>query len=162
MDGKTLADGITNKLDELIRLCEDIDEQTASKAPVGRWSPKEIVSHLLGAPTRGMLPAFRRFIEEETPRLDVEPANPHYTAERSATSFFQLLSQLRKEYTDIAEFTAALSEGQLSRKAHVPAFKESPFGEYMTLETFISILGDSHLKSHTDHMQEILDLLRKT
>jgi hypothetical protein len=162
MDGKILAGGIRSKLDELIRLCDNINEQTASQAPEGRWSPKEILSHLLGAPTKGMMHAFRLFIEEENPRLDVEPANAHFTAERKATSLSQLVSQLRKEYGDIAEFTDTLSKDQLSRKAHVPAFKESPFGEYITLETFISILGESHLKSHIDHMQEILDLLRKT
>jgi hypothetical protein len=37
--------------------------------------------------------------------------------------------------------------------------KESPWGEYLTLESLISVLGESHLHSHSSHMREILQAL---
>jgi hypothetical protein len=43
-----LAQNIREKIEELKRVCEGLDENTTSSAPAGRWSPKEILSHLLG------------------------------------------------------------------------------------------------------------------
>jgi hypothetical protein len=37
--------------------------------------------------------------------------------------------------------------------------KETPVGEYPTLAQWISVIGDHHLGSHTDHMREILEEL---
>ena len=48
MNGAQLSEAIRQKAGEFRRLCDGIDEATASRAPSGRWSPKEIVSHLSG------------------------------------------------------------------------------------------------------------------
>ena len=46
--GNRLAQSIRQRIEELKKVCEGADESTASRAPARRWSPKEILSHLLG------------------------------------------------------------------------------------------------------------------
>ena len=54
--GKQLAQNVRQKIEGLKKVCEGIDENTASRAPEGRWSPKEILSHLSGPEGSGHLP----------------------------------------------------------------------------------------------------------
>jgi hypothetical protein len=156
MEGKELAQGIRKRVDEFKKICDGIDEETASRAPEGRWSPKEIVSHLLGPEGVGMMPGFKVFLEQDTPRLDIEPGNSYFSPTRAQMSFSQLLAQFDEEYQGIANFISGLSPEQLGRKAHIPAFKESPMGEYLTLEAFVDAVASWHAGFHTDHMREIL------
>jgi len=158
-EGTELSQMIRSKLEQLKTLCKGVDEATASRAPAGRWSPKEILSHLCGPEGVGFMPAIKTILEQDTPRLDIEAENPFFTEKRSKMTFAQLLRELEGEYDRMADFVTGLSDRQLSRKAHVPLFKEAPFGEYPTLATFIRILGEHHMGSHIDHMREILQAL---
>ena len=151
-----LSQVIHQKKEDFKKLCRGIDEETASRAPSGRWSLKEIVSHLCGPDGTGHMPGFRAFLEQDTPRLDIEVENPFFSEKRSRMTLTELLDEFDREYASIAEFATGLSEEQLNRKAHIPMLKDSPFGEYPTLAAWIRLIGDGHLGMHTDHMREIL------
>ena len=85
MNGAQLSEAIRRKAGEFRRLCDGIDEATASRAPSGRWSPKEIVSHLSGAEGGGFMTSIKAFLDaghpggRAAPRADpaFRQARPH-------------------------------------------------------------------------------------
>ncbi len=114
---------------EFRRMCEGLDEESSSRAPEDRWSPKQIVSHLCGPEGVGHLPGLKAFLEKDTPLLDVKPENPYWSEGRTRMTLSELLSEFGREYSEIAAFVEGLSEEQLSRKAHIPMLRESALGE---------------------------------
>src|SRR3972149_11342489 len=101
--GNQLAQSIRRRIEELKKVCEGLDESTASRAPAGRWSPKEILSHLWGPEGSGHLPILQAFLDRETPTIDIEPENPFYSEKRSRMTFAQLLSEVEREYDRISK-----------------------------------------------------------
>ena len=155
-EGIELAEIIRKKVGELSGLCDGIDEAVASRAPKGRWSPKEIISHVSGREGEGLMPALELYLKEDTPLLELEAANPFFTGKRQQMTMADLLSGMKGEYKRMAELVSTLSAEQLARKAHVPLFKETPIGEYPTLAVFVRALVEHHIGYHIDHMKEIL------
>ena len=154
-----LANSIRQKVEEMNRLCKGLSEQNASRAPEGRWSPKQIISHLCGPEGVGHLPALGLILEQETPLIDLKAEDPFFTGKRTGMTMSELLAEFNKEYLQIADFVTGLSEAQLQRKARVPLFRESELGEYPTLAGFVGGLTDYHLDFHIKHMQEIIQAL---
>jgi hypothetical protein len=159
-DGATLVGLIEAELLQLKELCAGIDEQTAGAAPEGRWSPKQILSHLCGPEGTGIMPSLMKFFEEE-PRIDIVPEDPFYSDNRAKMTLEQLMSEVDMEYSRIAGFASALDATLLGRKAHVPLLKSSPIGDHPTLGEWIEMMAVSHLTFHIGHLKEILQQLGK-
>jgi len=158
-DGKQIAHAVRTKMAEFRKICERLDEETASLAPEGRWSPKQIVSHLCGPEGIGFLPTLKAFLEKDTPQINTEAENPFWTGRRTRMTLRELLAEFDREYKGMAGFVEGLSEEQLSRKARIPMLKESPLGEYPTLAQWVLGLSDFHVGFHVDHMREIMQSL---
>jgi len=161
IDARQLSQTIRQKAGEFSRLCDGIDEATASRAPEGRWSPKEIVSHLCGAEGGGFEKMIKAFVDEDTPEIDLHPGETQLTERRARMSFAQLLQEFDKGYDGLADFVSRLSPRELARKARIEALKETPLGEYPTLAAFLQGVAEHHLNFHIDHMREILQALGK-
>ena len=160
-EGRRLSENIRQKVEEMKQLCEGLDEETASREPADRWSPKQIISHLCGPEGADFTITIKNILEHDTPRVDIDPGNPFFSKSRSQMSMSGLLSYFEKRYNQIAASIEGLSKDQLARKVHVPAFKEAPMGEYLTLAELIGIMGVKHVESHMIHMREVLQELGK-
>ncbi len=155
-DGKEIAQGVRAKMAEFRKACEGLDEESSSRAPEGRWSPRHIVSHLCGQEGVGHIPMLKSFLEQNTPEIELRVEDAFWSGRRKDMSLAELLGAFEREYTDIAGFVEDLSAEQLSRKAHIAALKDSPLGEYPTLAQLTVGLSTYHISFHIDHMREIL------
>ena len=158
--GSQLAREIQQRVAALIQVCQGVDENLASRAPADRWSPKQILSHLSGPENTGHLPILTAFVDKDIPTIDLDTENPFFSETRARMSFKELVAECEKNYQRIADFTAKLTEEQLARKAHIPKMKDSPLGEYPTLDGMINGLGEYHVQYHIDHLREILAALK--
>ena len=136
-----------------------MDENLAARAPKDRWSPKEILSHLSGPEGTGHLALLKAFLDRDLPSIDLDAGNPFFSENRARLSFGELVAECEKNYERVANFAAGLSDAELGRKAHIPELKDSPLGEYPTLDGMISGLGEYHIQFHIDHLREILAAL---
>jgi hypothetical protein len=157
--GNELAHVIRQKVVALKQVCQGVDENLASRAPADRWSPKQILSHLCGPEGVGHLPLLRAFVDSDIPLIDLDTENPFFTEHRAAMSFSGLVAECELNYQRVADFAAELNEEQLARTAHIPKLKDSPLGEYPTLDGMIYGLGEYHIHFHIDHLREILAAL---
>ena len=157
--GKELAKIIRRKVADLKLVCQGVDEDLASRAPADRWTPKQILSHLCGPEGVGHLPLLRAFVDSDVPMIDLDTENPFFTELRAAMSFSELVAECELNYQRVADFAAELTEEQLARTAHIPKLKDSPLGEYPTLDGMIYGLGEYHVQFHIDHLREILAAL---
>ena len=151
-----LAGMIRRKAAGLIEACREVDENLAARAPGDRWSPRLIISHLCGPEGTGHTALLRAFIDSDTPLLDLNAGNPFYTEKRATMSFSELLAECAANYQQVAGFIEGLTDAQLERTAHIPELKETPLGEYPTLAAMINGLGEFHIQSHIEHLNEIL------
>jgi hypothetical protein len=155
-EGAQLAQVIRQKVDDFKQVCQGIDESRAGRAPAGRWSPKQIVSHLCGPEGTGFMPTVKAILEQDTPLLDIEAENPFFTGKRASMTLAQLVSEFEGEYGRLAEVAEGLTPEQLKRKAHIPLLKETALGEYPTLAGWINGLSEYHVGFHIEHMKEVL------
>ena len=157
--GNQLAQEIRQKVAALKQVCQGVDENLASRAPTDGWSPKQILSHLCGPEDVGHMPILRAIVDSDTPMIDLDTDNPFFTDNRARMSVSELVAECEMNFQRVANFAAERTEEQLARKAHIPKLKDSPLGEYPTLDGMISVLGEFHFQDHIDHLREILAAL---
>jgi hypothetical protein len=155
--GEALAERLERQAAQVRQACAGLDEATAARTPPGedRWSAKQVISHLCGPEATGHTAGLRRFLDEETPLLDIEAGNPFYTARREQESLRELLSDFEAEFGRIAAFVRPLTDDQLGRKARIPMLKESPLGEYPTLGQWVGAIADFHTGFHLEQLGRI-------
>ena len=92
-----LAETIRRNAEGLKRLCEGLDEETASRAPGDRWSPKQIISHVCGPEGVGYMPTITAILEQDTPLLELDPGNPFFSEKRARMTVAELLAEFDGE-----------------------------------------------------------------
>jgi hypothetical protein len=152
--GTKLAQGIRAKMAELRSACAEVKD--ADAAPQGRWTPREIVSHLAGREGAGYLATLRRFLDEDVPHIDIVPEQTHLNEARRAMPFAALVELAVHEFERIASAVETLSEAQLARTARIPLFKDRPIREYPTLAAMANGFGMYHVQMHIEHLREVL------
>jgi hypothetical protein len=135
----------------IVRAMDDVD---ASRRPdPGTWSAREVISHLCQSDNESFLDGIGRFVLEETPEIEVTPGITHYTAERHAMALADLVDAFERQYEQIADYVARLSEVQLARRARIALLKDSPFGEYPTLAEWLRAISGMHLQGHLEELR---------
>jgi len=156
VSGPSLQQQMNQKVEEIKQAVSAIDEQKALKRPgEGEWCAKEVLWHLTGEEHALTTFEMERFLKEETPELGVEPGRTPYNEDRGKVPVEELVSRVERQYTEVGNFLAGLSEEQLNRKAHVPFLKETPLGEYPTLGQWAIGLINFHLNDHVQQLKSL-------
>ena len=150
----SLRDKVEQRLSELDEALAGMDEGKASeRSAEGEWCCKEVLSHLMGDEGESYVAGLRRFIDEDTPLIGVMVGLPYYTPARQAISLAEMRAGVRRQYQEVADFLADLSDEQLSRKAQIPLLKDTPIGEYATLAQWVGALLNLHLPNHINQVR---------
>ena len=149
----SLHNAVDQRIRELGEAVTAFDEESSGRRPAeGEWCCKEVLSHLMGDERANAVTNFRRFLDEDAPLIGIVSGLPYYTPARQAMSLTELREAVWRQYHEVADFLGGLSDEQLARKARVPLLKDTPIGEYPTLEQFVGGLTNFHL---TDHINQI-------
>jgi hypothetical protein len=149
----SLKDQLDARIREIEQAVSGTPEEKASQAPEGEWCAKEVLTHLAGSEAESFFDGVRLFVEEDTPQLGTTPGDPYFTGNRPNASVDELLAAVTRQYRELATWVGGLTEEQLSRKAHAPAFKETPLTEYPTLQLWLGAIINYHLPAHIQQLQ---------
>lgn len=150
----SLKDALDQKMSELSEALDGLDEARAGQRPSdSEWCCKETLSHLLGEEGEDIVGMFRRFLDEETPLIGIVTGLPYYTPERQKMSLIELRDAVATRFGRLGDFLAGLTEEELTRKARVPLFKDTPFGEYPTLAQTAAAVINVHLPDHISQIR---------
>jgi hypothetical protein len=150
----TVASTLRQQMDELGAIVAAMDEGAASRrAADGSWSVKECLSHLHGADGDTILDRVRRFFDEETPEIDIEPGVTHFDASRQAMTVEQLVGRVQAQYRAIADVVAVASAEDLGRKAHISLLAQTPVGDHPTLEQWVGVISGMHVAGHLEELR---------
>jgi hypothetical protein len=153
--GSTFVDALNSKVQEFEAALAGVTEEEAGQPLDGDWTIRHVLSHLLDFEGPGLAARLRRFIDEDTPALDVNVDDPAYTPARQEMSYAQLLDAVREQYADFATFLEGCTEEQFSRRARLPEyFKASPLTDTPTLAQWSMGLIQFHLAAHIAQIRE--------
>ncbi|MBE0616496.1 MAG: hypothetical protein IH608_01030 [Proteobacteria bacterium] len=114
-----------------------------------------MISHLCGPEATGHTGGLRRFLDEDTPLLDIKAGDAFYTPGWEQKSIDEPLSDFEAEFARVVRFVRPLSDGRLSRKARIPMLNKFPLGEYPTLGQWVGALAEFHVGFHLEQLGKI-------
>lgn len=150
---------LQSQLDDKIKQIQDavagLSNDQASVSPTaGEWSVNEILSHLCGDEQLSFHQGLERFLAEDTPEMDLTPGQSYLSEARQSASVDQLLADVVRQYSEMSGWIGNLTPDQLQRTAHLPNFKETPLGDYPSLQLWIGAIINFHLMDHVQHLQK--------
>jgi hypothetical protein len=151
----SLKEQLEERLRTIEQLTASLSEEQAAQAPEGEWCVKEVLSHLAGEETETFYDGIRRFLDEDTPEYRITPGDSYFAGGRANASVAELARHVIEQYRRVGEIVGSLTEEQLARKAHLPAFKETPLGEYPALGVWVAGIINYHLPSHIEQLQAL-------
>jgi hypothetical protein len=154
--GTALSEQLAEKISELKEVASAIDEVNAVRRPAdGEWCAKEVLSHLAGDDSSTVVDRLNRFVIEDTPEIELTPGVSAFGPARENAPLPELISQVKSQYGALGTFLSGLADEQFGRKAHVPALKDTPFGEYPTLGQWAGFLINVHLGGHINQLRAL-------
>lgn len=149
-----LKQALESKVTEINELVGTVDESRALHSPApGEWCVKEVLTHL--GVDSVVIQSFRRIVEEDMPLIEIVPGQSHFDDTQRARPISDILVEVETRYRDLAEFLGSLNAEQLQRKGHIPLFKQTPFGEYPTLEQWAAGMINFHLAGHIQQLRNL-------
>jgi hypothetical protein len=146
---------LQRQLEDKVQQIEDAVEH-AGKAPApGEWSAREVLTHLAGAEAQTFYEGCQKFVAEDTPRLDITPGDAYMSDSRKEATIDELLAAVVGQYRELSKWVGSLSEADLARTAQLPAFKDTPLGEYPSLGLWIGGIINFHLPDHIQQLQAL-------
>jgi hypothetical protein len=154
------ATSLKDQLAERIRTIEDLtagltDAQADTAPAAGEWCVREVLSHLAGSESRSFYEGLQSFLAQDTPDYEITPGDSYLNALRSGQTIGDLRQSVLNQYGRIGDWVGALTDEQLGRKAHMPAFKDTPLGEHPTLGLWIGAIINYHLPAHIQQLQAL-------
>lgn len=126
-----------------------------SDAP-GRWTTREVLSHLLGGPGLDLIAFLGTFSERNLPVHDLQPGESNLTDERRKMTLKQFVDALHSQRRSVLAYVEGLSDVELQqRKAVIPVFKQFLGTDEFSIAMLVGILFEGHWNGHAGQLAKI-------
>lgn len=159
MNGIEIQKGELGELNDAVesfaRLVEGLDDETFL-GPLGRWSARDVVAHLIGW-NRYTVRGARQIVEGELPFYDVDPGEDYANVNRTHVLEYpsrvkeDLLAELRASATELSEALSSFDSDAWSRDYGV-----RHEGQIVTLRSTV----DDLIVDYAHHAEQIRDLVK--
>lgn len=122
------------------------------------WSPRDIITHLMGTLERNTYRALQAIIADDVPPVPFEGGNPYRSPETRAMTLAQLLDRLETLEERLEELVSSVSDEQLARKARMVRPDGTFVREISFLETAHRAFT-AHWPEHTKQLYAIREEL---
>ena len=139
-----------------MRVAVEALSDDACLGPLGNWTPRDIVAHLIGW-NRYSVRGAQQLLEGEPPFYDIDPGenysnvNARLVAEYPSENRNELVAEHAKAADELAEFLCSLSEEQWKGSTGVLLEGE---------EATIRLVVDWLIEDHHHHTEQIRDLAK--
>jgi len=146
---------LAEAVESLARLVEALDEK-AFLGPLGRWSARDVVAHLIGW-NRYTVQGARQIVRGELPFYDVDPGEDYANVNRTHVREYpsrvrdELLAELRISARELSEALSALDSDTWSRDYGV-----RHNGQTVTIGSTV----DDLIVDYAHHAEQIRDITK--